>query len=121
MIATVEVLRYAAGGNCVARHDGRVLFIRGVIPGEKVEVEIEDFNSSKRYSMAKLLNIIEPSPLRIEPACKYYGICGGCDWQHIDLAEQKRMHWFVLSDQLSRIGKLQVEPKPVLTVVDESG
>ncbi|MFZ9840102.1 MAG: class I SAM-dependent RNA methyltransferase [Candidatus Nanopelagicales bacterium] len=121
MIATVEVLRYAAGGNCVARHDGRVLFIRGVIPGEKVEVEIEDFNSSKRYSMAKLLNIIEPSPLRIEPACKYYGICGGCDWQHIDLAEQKRMHWFVLSDQLSRIGKLQVEPKPVLTVADESG
>lgn len=105
MIATVEVLRYAAGGNCVAKHDGRVLFLRGVIPGEVVTVEIPDQPSSKRYALANVLKIDKPAANRVAPPCQYFGSCGGCDWQHLSIADQAKMHFEVMHDQLFRIGK----------------
>lgn len=122
MIATVEVLRYAAGGNCVAKHDGRVLFIRGVIPGEIVTVEIPANSPSKRYAMATLVSIDQPAPNRILPPCKYFGSCGGCDWQHLSIADQVKMHVAVLQDQLFRIGKFEdLKVLPVKQANGETG
>lgn len=122
MIATVEVLRYAAGGNCVARHDGRVIFIRGVIPGETVRVNISENAPSKRYAMADLIEVISPSPLRVVPACQYFGQCGGCDWQHLSIESQLQLQVEVLTDQLIRIGKLEnLTILPIVTAANETG
>lgn len=122
MIATVEVLRYAAGGNCVAKHDGRVLFLRGVIPGEVVTVEIPDQPSSKRYALANVVQIDKPAPNRIAPPCQYFGSCGGCDWQHLSIADQAKMHFEVLQDQLFRIGKFDnLTVLPVRLAEGETG
>jgi len=122
LIIELEVLSYAAGGNCVARHDGRVIFIRGVVPGEKVRVKILEDAKPKRFAIGELIEVINPAPQRIEPACKHYGECGGCDWQHINLTEQKEMQLKVISDQLNRIGKFSdLEILPVVLVGGDTG
>jgi tRNA/tmRNA/rRNA uracil-C5-methylase (TrmA/RlmC/RlmD family) len=122
LIVELEVLSYAAGGNCVAKYDGRVIFIRGVIPGERVRVSISESAKPKRFAIGELVEVLTPAPKRVEPACKHYGECGGCDWQHIDLAEQKEMQFKVISDQLSRIGKFDdLQILPVISVDGDTG
>jgi len=122
LIATLEILGYAAGGSCVARHEGRVIFVRGVLPGELVKVDISEQTQSKRYANATLIEIIKPSPIRVNAPCKYFGQCGGCDWQHLSLENQKKMHLQTMSDQLQRIGKYSdLIILPVMTVPNESG
>ncbi len=122
MIIEVDVLGYAAGGNCVARHDGKVIFIRGVIPGEKVRVKLNDGEKSKRFAIATLVEVIIPSTKRVTPPCKHFGECGGCDWQHISIDEQMHMHHNVITDQLARIGKFEnLTVLPVISATAETG
>ena len=85
MIVELEVLGYAAGGNCVARHEGKVIFIRGVIPGETVKVKLNDDEKSKRFTTATLVEVVTPAAKRVTPPCQHFGECGGCDWQHISI------------------------------------
>jgi tRNA/tmRNA/rRNA uracil-C5-methylase (TrmA/RlmC/RlmD family) len=122
LIATVEILGFASGGKCVARVEGRVIFVRGVLPGEVVKVEIPDDLLNRRYADANLLEIIAPSVDRINPPCKYFGSCGGCDWQHLSIDKQKEMQMIVLSDQLSRIGKFSnLKILPIISAPNETG
>lgn len=122
MKAVVEVLGFAAGGHCVARHEGKAIFIRGVLPGEIIEVDIPDRFENSRYAHAELISIISRSADRKEPPCKYFGACGGCDWQHLDVAGQIDMHHKVIHDQMRRIGKLtNLEILPIRSVDSESG
>ena len=72
----------AYGGYTIAR-DEKVILIKGAIPGEVVEVTIEE--KKKDYSLAKVLNVIEASEYRIEPRCSVFGICGGCQLQFVSL------------------------------------
>src|SRR5512141_998104 len=65
----------AYGGYTIARDD-RVIFIKGAIPGEVVEVRIEE--KKRDYSVASVSRVIEPSEDRIAPQCAVFGICGGC-------------------------------------------
>ncbi len=118
----LEILRYAAGGQCVARHENRVVFIRGVLPGEIVNAEITSEGKGGRFLIADLISVITPSPLRIAPPCKYAGNCGGCDWQHASIETQVQLHGEVIQDQLNRIGKFdQINIEPVLSVPGETG
>lgn len=122
MILELEVLGYAAGGNCVARHEGKVIFIRGVIPGETVKVKLNDDEKSKRFTTATLVEVITPAAKRVTPPCQHFGECGGCDWQHISIDEQMHMHHNVISDQLKRIGKFDnLTVLPTLSVRGETG
>lgn len=122
MILELEVLGYAAGGNCVARHEGKVIFIRGVIPGETVRVKLNDDEKSKRFTTATLVEVITPAVKRVTPPCQHFGECGGCDWQHISIDEQMNMHHIVISDQLKRIGKFgNLTVLPTLSVEGETG
>jgi tRNA/tmRNA/rRNA uracil-C5-methylase (TrmA/RlmC/RlmD family) len=96
----------AHGGHCVARLDGRVLFVRHALPGERVIAEITEWHRS--YLRADAVEILEPSPDRVEPPCPYAhpGGCGGCDLQHVASDAQLRWKAEVVAEQLRRLAKL---------------
>ena len=115
LIGPLGVDRIAQGGQCIARHDGRVVFVRHAIPGETVMVRITD-SSKGKFWRGDAVEIIEPSPHRVAPPCPIAGICGGCDFQHVDLGEQRRLKANVLAEQLSRLAgldwRVEVEAVP---------
>ncbi len=79
---TLKIERLAYGGVAIGRHNGKVVMIKGaVLPGETVEADID--NEKSDYFTASAKKIIEPSPDRIDPACKYFDECGGCNYQHV--------------------------------------
>jgi 23S rRNA (uracil1939-C5)-methyltransferase len=94
----------ANGGKTVGRDSqDRALFVPLTIPGETVTVKVTD--SKPRYAHGELIEILDPSPERIEPKCPHFGSCSGCHFQHIDYQAQLRYKELVVGDQLRRIGK----------------
>lgn len=98
----VELGPIAHGGSCVARLDGRVVFVRHGIPGEVVEIEISD-SSKPRFWWADVVRVIRPSQDRVDPPCPVAGVCGGCDFQHVSLARQRDLKAQVVAEQLFRL------------------
>jgi tRNA/tmRNA/rRNA uracil-C5-methylase (TrmA/RlmC/RlmD family) len=106
----VTVGPVAHGGHCVARHEGRVVFVRHSLPGERVRVRVtEDRHAG--FCRADAIDVLEASPDRVERPCPYSGPgrCGGCDWQHVDPAAQRRLKAAVVREQLSRLAGVDVE------------
>jgi tRNA/tmRNA/rRNA uracil-C5-methylase (TrmA/RlmC/RlmD family) len=100
----------AAGGGCVAHApDGRVVFVRHALPGERVMARVTA--ETTRFLRADALEILEPSPDRVEPPCPHAGPgrCGGCDWQHISLTAQRRLKGSLVAEQLSRLAGVDLE------------
>ena len=98
----------AHGGHCVARHEGRVVFVRHTLPGERVVVRVTE-DRHPGYCRADAVQVIEASPHRVERPCPYSGPgkCGGCDWQHVAPAEQHRLKAAVVREQLTRLAGLE--------------
>jgi len=99
----------AHGGHCVARHEGRVVFVRHTLPGERVVVEVtEDRHAG--FCRADAVEVVEAAPERVERPCPYSGPgkCGGCDWQHVSHAGQLELKAAVVREQLSRLAGLEV-------------
>ncbi len=103
------------GGYVIAR-EGGVVFIRGALPEEVVEVSITE--KKKDYSVGTAVNIIEPSPFRIDPPCPVFGICGGCHLQFISYESQIQMKEEILLDSLRRIGGVETALSTALTDED---
>lgn len=103
-LLTVEVGAVAHGGHCVARHDGRVIFVRHALPGETVKVRITERKSG--YLRGDAVEIVTPAPGRREAPCAFAhpGGCGGCDFQHADRDTQLALKTTVLREQLVRLG-----------------
>ncbi|WP_173101143.1 class I SAM-dependent RNA methyltransferase [Actinomadura verrucosospora] len=99
----LEIGNVANGGFCVARHEGRVVFVRHALPGERVRARVTD--RTKNFLRADAVEIIEASPDRVEPPCPFAGPgrCGGCDWQHASLPAQRALKAAVVEEQLSRL------------------
>jgi tRNA/tmRNA/rRNA uracil-C5-methylase (TrmA/RlmC/RlmD family) len=110
---TITITDIAFGGEGVGRLGELVVFVPFVLVGEKVEVEITE--SKKKFARAKLINVLEASPDRVEPVCRYYGDCGGCQYQHMDYPVQLRMKHKQISDLFQRIGG--IDPRIVGEVV----
>lgn len=105
-VLTIRVERPAYGGLSIGRHQGRIVMLAGpVLPGELVEAGLDE--EKKDYLLASVKRIIEPSPERIEPACRFFGSCGGCHFQHIDYQRQVRLKEEILQDCLRRIAGLE--------------
>lgn len=98
----------AHGGHCVARVDGRVVFVRHGIPGELVRVRITD-DSKARFWWGEVSEVITASADRVTPRCSLAGQCGGCDFQHVSLARQRHLKAEVISEQLRRLAGSEVE------------
>lgn len=99
----VDVGPIAHGGHCVARLDGQVVFVRHTLPGERVRIHITD--RSKSFLRADAVEVIEAAPGRVEAPCPYAGpgLCGGCDFQHVDPATQRELLGDVVREQLRRL------------------
>lgn len=102
----------AYGGYSIAR-DEKVILIKGAVPGEVVEVEI--VLKKRDYATARVINVVEPSEHRVEPACPVFGLCGGCQLQFIDYGKQVMMKDEVLLDSLARIGGIETGLGSALT------
>jgi 23S rRNA (uracil1939-C5)-methyltransferase len=107
----VEKLVY--GGDGLARLDGRVVLTPLVAPGERVRAASEKERSGLIH--ARTLEVIEPSPARVEPHCPYFGRCGGCHYQHLDYATQVEAKRAILAEELRRLGK--VEPPAEIAAI----
>ncbi|MCX4723229.1 class I SAM-dependent RNA methyltransferase [Streptomyces sp. NPDC090052] len=108
----VEVGPVAHGGHCIARNEeGRVLFVRHTLPGEKVVARVTDGEESSRFLRADAVRIIEASKDRVEAPCPFAGPgrCGGCDWQHAKPGAQRRLKGEVIAEQLQRLAGLTPE------------
>ena len=105
---TLKIERPAYNGVSIARYDEKIVMVRGpVLPGETVEAVIE--SEKKDYLTASVIQVIEPSPDRIDPVCKYFGKCGGCNYQHIPYPIQVSMKEEILQDCLKRLAKTEIE------------
>lgn len=104
---------FANEGKCLARHEGQVVFVKGTIPGEVVNATVT--KSKKDWMEAEATEIVKPSPERQEPFCRHFGICGGCQWQHIEYAAQLKYKHGSVVETLQRLGK--VIPREVLPIV----
>ena len=104
----VDIERVAHGGVCVARAgDGRVVFVRHGLPGERVRVVVTE--EKKSYLRADAVEVLTPARGRVTPPCPWAGPgrCGGCDWQHVDVAEQRRLKAEVVREQLQRLAGIE--------------
>ena len=101
---TLTIHDIAFGGEGVGRVDDFVVFVPFVLVGETVAAEITEVK--KNFARAKLLRVENPSPERVEPACRYFGACGGCQYQHIAYATQLRLKHKQISDLFERVGKI---------------
>ncbi|MEP6695606.1 MAG: TRAM domain-containing protein [Pseudonocardiales bacterium] len=114
----VEVGPVAHGGHCVARHEGRVVFVRHTLPGERVIARVtEDRGGS--YCRADAVEVLRAAPDRVAQPCPHArpGRCGGCDWQHATPQAQRDLKAAVVTEQLERLGgrpglAVTVEPAP---------
>lgn len=101
----LDVGPVAHGGHCVARFEGRVVFVRHALPGERVVARVtEDRGGS--YCRADAVSVLVASPDRVEQPCPHArpGRCGGCDWQHATPAAQRELKVVVVCEQLARLG-----------------
>jgi 23S rRNA (uracil1939-C5)-methyltransferase len=97
----------AFGGEGVGRVDDFVVFVPFVIVGEEVEIEVVEVK--KNFSRAKLRRIVKPSPERVTPECRYFGACGGCQYQHIAYQTQLRIKHKQITDLFQRIGRMRAD------------
>ncbi len=108
----VEVGPVAHGGHCIARtSDGRVLFVRHTLPGEKIVARVTEGDEDSRYLRADAITVLDASKDRVEAPCPYAGPgkCGGCDWQHAKPGAQRRLKGEVVAEQLKRLAGLTPE------------
>jgi 23S rRNA (uracil1939-C5)-methyltransferase len=104
VVVTIE--KMAAGGDAIAHlPDGRVVFVRGGLPGETVEIDV---TSAKRdFARAVVRRVVDPSPWRVDPPCPEVARgCGGCDWQHVAAEGQRQWKLDVVVDALRRTARL---------------
>jgi tRNA/tmRNA/rRNA uracil-C5-methylase (TrmA/RlmC/RlmD family) len=97
---TLRIEDVAFGGAGVGRVDGFAVFVPFTITGELVAARVEQVR--RHYALAQCEWIIEPASSRVTPLCPYFGDCGGCDYQHIDYAEQLRTKQKQVADQLRK-------------------
>jgi tRNA/tmRNA/rRNA uracil-C5-methylase (TrmA/RlmC/RlmD family) len=116
----VTVGAVAHGGHCVARYEGRVVFVRHALPGERVVVRVTE-DRQPGFCRADAVRVLEASVHRVPRPCPHSGpgLCGGCDWQHVDPAEQRRLKAAVVREQLVRLGGLDAAAPVVRDLVVE--
>lgn len=105
---TLTLTDMAYEGHALGRNGDEVVFVEYGLAGEEVEVEL--FKRQAGVAFGRVVEVLQASPDRIEPACTYFGTCGGCHWQHIDYERQLELKRHVVKEQLRRIGKFEFQP-----------
>ena len=107
----IELTHMAPTGEAIGKHDGQVIFVPYGVPGDVIEIDI--FHKRRNFARARITEILRPSSHRVIPPCRFFGSCGGCEWQHVDYEQQLIYKANAVKEQFTRIGKLPdvtVEP-----------
>ena len=113
LLEQVTITDVAAEGKALARVNDMVVFVPYVVPGDVVDLQVKRKKHS--YAEAVAVKFHEYSPLRSEPFCKHFGVCGGCKWQCLKYEEQLRYKQKQVTDNLTRIGNVELpEISPIL-------
>jgi len=113
IITEVVIERIASEGKCIGHHEGKVVFVGNVAPGDMVDVRITKGKSS--FMEGEAVHFHQYSKDRVEPFCAHFGTCGGCKWQHINYDLQKTYKRQQVVDQFERIAKVPIpEVLPIL-------
>ena len=115
---TLTIQDVAFGGNGVARHEGKVVFVPFTIPGEVVSARLT--RDKKKFAEAELIHVEQPSAERVQPRCPYFGRCGGCAYQHIAYPRQLELKSAQVEQTLRRVGRLaEVPMRPMVAAPHE--
>ncbi|WP_447977396.1 23S rRNA (uracil(1939)-C(5))-methyltransferase RlmD [Candidatus Nitrospira bockiana] len=109
-VVSCTIEKLVQGGRGLARLDGRVVLVRGAIPGETVAVALEE--SRKGYVEGSVVDVLSPSSERVPAPCPVYQQCGGCQMQHVAYEAQLRFKREILTETLARVGKIQLAEIP---------
>ena len=113
LIEGLHITTLAAEGKAMGKLDNQVIFVAMAVPGDVVDVQIRKHH--RRYMEGTIVRFVEKSPLRVEPFCEHFGVCGGCKWQSLPYEEQLKQKRQQVEDQLVRIGHLTIpEVRPCL-------
>ncbi len=113
IITEAEIVDIAAEGKAIARIEGMVIFVPYVVPGDIVDLQVT--KKRKSYMEAKVVKYHHLSEIRQKPVCEHFGVCGGCKWQILPYKQQLHYKQTQISDQLVRIGKLDIPE--ILTIL----
>ncbi len=107
----LDIEAVAHGGHCVGRHEGRVIFVRHTLPGERVRALVTEGEETASYLRADAVEVLQAAPGRVERRCPVSGPggCGGCDFQHVDLATQRALLGAVVREQLQRLAGIEYD------------
>ena len=103
-------------GQGVARHNGKAMFVSGALPGEQAEVTVVE--DKRQFARAKATRISHPSAERVTPRCPHFGVCGGCQLQHVSVALQQQSKAKALGRMLSRDAPLPVSVDEIISGPD---
>ncbi len=113
LLEKVTISDVAAEGKALAKVNDLVVFVPYVVPGDVVDLQVK--RKKNHYAEAVAVKFYEKSPLRVEPFCQHYGVCGGCKWQCLSYEEQIKYKQKQVFDNLIRIGKIELpEFMPIL-------
>lgn len=113
LLENVTIAACAAEGKALARVDDKVVFVPFVVPGDVVDLQVK--KKKKSYMEAVAVKLHAASPLRTQPMCSHYGVCGGCKWQCLRYEEQLKAKQQQVYDCLHRIGKVELPDfEPIL-------
>ncbi len=103
ILENILVTDYAAEGKALARHEGKVIFISGAVPGDTVDILLG--KNKKDWAEGRVLKMIQPAADRLVPFCRHFGVCGGCKWQMLPYEKQLIFKQQEAEQNLKRIGK----------------
>ncbi|MBP6624062.1 MAG: 23S rRNA (uracil(1939)-C(5))-methyltransferase RlmD [Chitinophagaceae bacterium] len=113
VLENVLIESYAAEGKCIARHNEKIIFVEGAVPGDRANLFV--FKNKKDWAEARVNEITTFSSNRITPFCEHFNLCGGCKWQMLPYVQQLVFKEQQVKDQLKRIGK--IEPLNYLPII----
>ncbi len=109
----VTIERIVGDGKGIGFHDGQTVFVPETAPGDRVRAKVRSHRG--KVIQGELMEVLEPSPQRVEPPCPYFFACGGCDFQQLSYEDQLETKVAMIQDSLRRIGKLDPVPDVPIT------
>ena len=106
LIENIEIIDVAAEGKAIAKTDGKVIFITGVVPGDIVDIQV--IKKRKSFMEAIPIKFHKYSDIRVDAFCEHFGVCGGCKWQNLPYEEQLKYKHQQVIDNLERIAKVDL-------------
>ena len=113
ILLNIEAIDIASNGKAIAKHEGQVIFVNGLVPGDVANVQI--FKKRRKYAEGNYTSIQSYSSDRVEAKCVHFGICGGCKWQHLNYDKQLKYKQDQVAENLKKLSGVQLpEINPII-------